>query len=86
MKTIEVTGALEPLSDYVREAQSEPLVVTDHGAPTAVILSLANTDLETVSLSMNPEFIALIERSRTRAATQGGISPEEMKRRVLEMP
>jgi hypothetical protein len=35
--------------------------------------------METVALSTNPEFLALIERSRARA--EGGISSEEMRRR-----
>lgn len=74
------------MADYVRQAQTEPLVVTDNGAPTAVILPLANANLETVSLSTNPEFIALIERSRARARTDGGHSAEEMRRCVLPTP
>jgi len=42
-------------------------------------------DTETVSLSNNPNFIALIERSRARQKKEGGISIQEMRRR-LEKP
>ena len=49
-------------------------------------LPLVNMDLESVSLSTNPEFIALIERSRARMAAEGGIAAEEMRRRVLPPP
>ena len=83
MKTVEINNASSPLAEYVKQAQIEPLVVTEHGAPTAVILSLSNTDIETIALSTNSDFIALIERSRVRAQTDGGISAEEMRRRVL---
>ena len=62
---------------------TEPLVFTDHGTPTAVILTLVNTDMETAALSTNPEFIALIERSRACAKAEGGLSAAEMRRRVL---
>ncbi|HWE40423.1 MAG TPA: type II toxin-antitoxin system prevent-host-death family antitoxin [Isosphaeraceae bacterium] len=82
MKTIEIAEASSPLSDYVRRAQGEPLVVTEAGAPTAVLLPLSNSDLETIALSTNPEFIALIERSRARTRAEGGISATEMRKRV----
>jgi len=39
-------------------------------------------DMETVSLSNNPKFIALIERSRARQKKEGGISIQEMRRRL----
>ncbi|GFP20502.1 hypothetical protein HKBW3S03_02005, partial [Candidatus Hakubella thermalkaliphila] len=41
-----------------------------------------NADMETVSLSTNPQFLALIERSRARQQAEGGISSEEMRRRL----
>jgi antitoxin (DNA-binding transcriptional repressor) of toxin-antitoxin stability system len=86
MKTIEIGEATRSLADYIHGVQSEPLVITDQGLPTAVILPLTNTDLETVALATNPDFIALIERSRARAKQEGGLSPAEMRRRVLEIP
>ncbi len=83
MKTIDIGEASGTLAEYLQQVRTEPLVVTEHGAPTAVILTLVNTDLETAALSTNPEFLALIERSRARAKTEGGLSAAEMRRRVL---
>jgi prevent-host-death family protein len=83
MKTIELAQATSPLADYIEGVHAEPLVITDHGTPTAVILPLVGTDLETLSLSTNPDFIALIERSRSRIRQEGGISAAEMRRRVM---
>ena len=74
MKTIDIGEASGTLAEYLKLAQREPLVFTDHGAPTAVILTLVNTDLDTAALSTNPEFIALIERSRSRTKVEGGPS------------
>ena len=48
MKTIDIGEASSPLAEYVRQAQAEPLVLTEHGAPTVMLLSLPNADLETV--------------------------------------
>ncbi len=39
-------------------------------------------DWESISLSTNPEFMAIIERSRVRHRTEGGISSDEMRRRL----
>ena len=86
MKTIELAAATESLAAYAREAKDEPLLVTENGTPTAVLLPLENSDVESVSLSTNKAFIALIERSRARARIEGGISPAEMRRRLENSP
>lgn len=85
MKTVEVSKATLPLSDYTKEIKKEPVIITKEGRPVAILVSIPNTDIETVSLSNNPKFIALIERSRARQRSEGGISSEEMRRR-LERP
>jgi uncharacterized protein (DUF433 family) len=41
-----------------------------------------NADMETVSLSTNAQFMTLIERSRAHQAEQGGVSAEEMRKRL----
>jgi hypothetical protein len=41
-----------------------------------------NADWETIALSTNSQFIALIERSRERQRAEGGISSVEMRRRL----
>jgi hypothetical protein len=71
---------------FVAPGMTNSLTGRDIGTPTAVILPLAYTDLETVALSTNPDFIALIERSRARAAAEGGVSIAEMRRRGLDAP
>jgi prevent-host-death family protein len=85
MKTVEVSKATLPLSDYTKEVKKEPVIITKGGRPVAALVSLPNADIETVSLSNNPKFIALIERSRARQKSEGGVSSEEMRRR-LERP
>ncbi len=82
MKTIEKSDATGSLGSYAEQVEGSPLVITDHGQPIAALLPLPDTDLETLSLSTNPEFLALIERSRERHEKEGGISSEEMRRRL----
>lgn len=86
MKTLELADATAPLAEYARRAKKEAVVVTLHGRPIAAVTPIRNADQETVALSENPEFVALIERSRRRHAEEGGISAEEMRRRVLGPP
>jgi len=81
MKTVEVAKATLPLSDYAKGIKKEPVIITKEGKPVAALVSITNADIETVSLSNNTKFIALIERSRSRQKSEGGISTEEMRRR-----
>ncbi len=82
MKTVEMDKATKTLGECAREAGTEPLVITQQGKPVAVLLHLENADLETVSLSTNPRFLELIERSRSRLTEEGGLSSEEVRRQL----
>lgn len=82
MKTQEIAEAPALLAEYVRGLNEEPLVLTLNGQPLCLLLPVEGSDLETVSLSMNPKFLAIIERSRIRQAVEGGISSEEMRERL----
>jgi len=82
MKTVEFAKASLPLSEYTKKVKKEPVIVTKEGKPVAALVSITNADIETVSLSSNPKFIALIERSRAKQKAEGGISTEEMRRQL----
>lgn len=82
MKTVEIAKVTLPLSDYTRKVKKEPVIITRDGKPVAALENITNADIETVSLSNNPKFIALIERSRARQKSEGGISSEEMRLRI----
>ncbi|MBI1784272.1 hypothetical protein HYR69_03935 [Candidatus Sumerlaeota bacterium] len=82
MKSVDIAQATAPLADYAQEAAGETLVVTAGGEPIAALVPIHNADLETVRLSDDPRFIALIERSRAQQKSEGGISSAEMRRRL----
>ena len=82
MKTLEMNQATAPLADYARDVEKEPVIVTVRGRPVAALMPIENADRETVTLGTNPQFLALIERSRSRHTAEGGISSEEMRRRL----
>lgn len=79
MKTLELAEATGSLADMVQEARYEPLVLTRNGRAVAALVSLGNEDLEGRAVGADPDFIAIIERSRRRHATEGGISLEEIR-------
>ena len=62
--------------------ERNPLIVFKKGKPLAALISVENADWETVSLSTNKKFMAMIEKSRRRLKKEGGLSPEEMRRRL----
>lgn len=82
MRTLDLTEATQSLAQYAQETHSGPIVITQDGRPIAVVIALDNTDMETITLSENPQFLALIERSRERQQREGGVSTSEMRRRL----
>ena len=86
MKMIDVAKATDSLAYYTQRARKEPVIVTAKGKPVAALVSIENTDSETVALSTNSKFLALIERSRVRQTSEGGISGDEMRHRLKLKP
>jgi antitoxin (DNA-binding transcriptional repressor) of toxin-antitoxin stability system len=80
MRRLELEEATSPLVDYERQLKDGPLVLTVDGHPVAALVPIEAADWESLSLSTNPDFIALIEQSRARFRTEGGISSEEIRR------
>jgi antitoxin (DNA-binding transcriptional repressor) of toxin-antitoxin stability system len=82
MKTLEMVQATASLRDYAQHVGQEPVILTVDGKPFAALVSIENMDWETVTLSNSPQFLALIEHSRARHTTEGGLSSTEMRRRL----
>ena len=81
MKVIDKSDATASLAEYASQIDNGPVIVTSDGRPVAALVPLDNADLETVSLSTSGEFLALIERSRARIQSEGGIPSNEIRRR-----
>jgi antitoxin (DNA-binding transcriptional repressor) of toxin-antitoxin stability system len=82
MKNIELTQATGPLSQSVRELEGEPLVVTENGMPIAALMPIDEEDLESLALSSNPRFLAVIEQARTQCRQGLGLSAEAVRREL----
>ena len=86
MTRVEMAEATDSLSDYTRKALKEPVIVTRHGKPVAVLRSLTEDEWEDFVLSTDPRFIALIERSRARYKPGTGIPLAEVMRKYGSKP
>jgi len=82
MKTVEIDKATASLRDYAQKMGKEPVILTENGNPIAALLAIENADWETIALSTNPEFLGIIQRSRARQDSEGGIPAREMRRRL----
>jgi prevent-host-death family protein len=76
MTKIDLKKAAEPLSKYVQRARKNPIIVVKRGKPFAAVVPIRNADGETVSLSTNRKFLAIIERSRSVRKRKVGFPPK----------
>jgi PHD/YefM family antitoxin component YafN of YafNO toxin-antitoxin module len=84
MRTIDISTASKPLCEYANELDDEIIVLTSNERPVAAIVSLRNVDKEALSLSLNPEFIEIINKAREDFDTGRRLSFDEMKQAVSE--
>lgn len=82
MKVLEKVNATASLAEYTADLDQEPVIITSCRKPIAALVPIDHVDLEAVSLSTNPQFLGLIERSRSCHRTEGGVSSDEMRRRL----
>jgi antitoxin (DNA-binding transcriptional repressor) of toxin-antitoxin stability system len=81
MKAVELSE-VSVLAPYVKPGSNEPLLLTDHGQVVATIVPADELDAESMLLSINPKFHAIMERSRRRLETEGGLSSDEVRKRL----
>ena len=80
MRKVEISEASEPWVEYVRDR--EAIVLTRDGQPVAAVVPIEGIDLETLMVSMNPNFIDIIERSRQSQKEHGRIFWEEVRQEL----
>ena len=85
MKTINLENALKPLSEYANEVDDEILILKLKNKPIAAIVSLKNVDMESISLSTNPEFLEIIDKSRKDFKAGNKLPLDEMKSEIEKM-
>ena len=79
MRTIKLSQASRSLAEYADELDDEIVVLTKKNRPVAAIVPLRNVDRESLSLSTNPKFLKLIQRSRADFAAGRKRSLQEVR-------
>lgn len=82
MRTLDMRKVPAPFLESIRNLGQDPVILTLGKNPIGVFLPVQDADLETVSLSFNPRFLEIIERSKRNLYEQGGISQEELCREL----
>lgn len=85
MKTLELSTALKPLAEYADELDGDILVVVSENTPVAALISLKDVDLESLSLSTNPDFYDIITQSRREFIMGKTILLDDMRREIANM-
>jgi prevent-host-death family protein len=60
----------------------EPIVLTKSGEPVAAVVPFTQDDLDSLSLSNNPAFLSILEKSINRAMEEGWVPMSEARRRL----
>jgi prevent-host-death family protein len=78
MKFAPVAELKAQLSAYLRSSAEGPVVITRHGKPVAVLLSIEDEDeLERLVLAYTPKFQGILKAAREQIRETGGIRHEE---------
>jgi prevent-host-death family protein len=83
MIVIPVAEAKARLSEYLKASETELVIVTRRGQPTAVLLSLTDDELEDLILARSPKMRAILEKSWTDIQAGQGISHEDFWQQLI---
>lgn len=85
MRLVALEDATGSLNEYARSARKEPLVLTLKGKPVMTLAPVTpHTDLENLTVTTHPKFQAIMARAQARYQAEGGLSTEEVRRRLAE--
>jgi prevent-host-death family protein len=80
MRRVALSEIKGDLSRYLREAESEEIVITRNGKPAGVLMSFASEDdwLD-CQLESDPRFLSRIEQARNSSREEHGVRIEEVE-------
>jgi hypothetical protein len=81
MKSLDLSE-VSALAPHVQSGAHEPLLVTKDGHTIAAVVPADDDDVESLLLSINPQFQAILERSQQRLLSEGGLSSAEVRQRL----
>lgn len=82
MKTVKLNDAKQSLASYAKKVGKEPLVFVRRGKPVVALVNIEDSDWESISIANNPKFLKIIDASRERQRREGGITSDELRKRL----
>ncbi len=73
MKLVTVAEVKDKLSEYLKRAEKEDIIITRSGKPTAVLHHLGEDELEDYVLEHDPKFKEKIEKRWQNYLKEGGV-------------
>lgn len=82
MKIASLKEVKDKLSQFLKTAEKEDVIITKNGKPNAVLHHLGDDELEDYLLEHDPRFRRKIERRWKKYLAKGGRSLEEIMREL----
>jgi len=82
MKVIALEGNVPTFPELEELVKHGPVILTRNGLPLMTVKDVTGSDWEAVSLSSDPRFMAIIEKSRRSYRETGGIGLDELRREL----
>jgi prevent-host-death family protein len=80
MREVPLSEIKDDLSRYLREAESQEIVITRHGKPAGVLIGFeSEEDWFEYRLETDPRFLRRIEQARNSLRMGRGISLEDLE-------
>jgi prevent-host-death family protein len=81
MKTVALRDAKQELSRYVKEAQTEHILITTHGRPAAVVIGVSGYTIEEVLTASDPQFWSMVADRRAEHTVSIDAVERRLKKR-----
>jgi hypothetical protein len=81
MKSIDLSD-VAALAPHLLSDAEEPLFLTKDGHTVGAVVPADDGDVESLLLSVNPQFQSVLERSQRRLETEGGLSSNDVRKRL----
>jgi prevent-host-death family protein len=79
MKEVPLSEVKDDLSRYLREAEQEPVIITQHGKAAGVLIGFrSEDDWFEFRLEHDPRFLDRIEKARASLRAGGGSKLEDV--------
>ena len=80
LKEVPLSEVKDDLSRYLREAETQEIVITRHGKPAGVLMGFeSEEDWFDYRLEHDPRFLGRMEQARSSLRAGRGVRPEDLE-------